>query len=184
MSYLDEIEPAVTALLEIIITETERYVGAMEEFQETAQALNQSKEITEKDENSTPYDIINYIKYTFKVVENAKKIKGESLPALCGALLQIARQGIGTLKGAQGRIVVDYEDYGPVCLRNYIWYARNQAMHYESKFHGPTAEMLPKIFNRPLELCHNQNLSLFAINDLGWTKFSDFANDLKELGVE
>lgn len=76
-----------------------------------------------------------------KRLELSIDIKKDSINALCGALLQIAKQGISKVHGnltncSDGRSV------GSEKLKNVIWQGRNQSLHYEEGS-----------FRRPIQDC-------------------------------
>jgi hypothetical protein len=65
--------------------------------------------------------------------------KSDSINALCGAILQIAKQGISTVHRSLN-VCPDGRGIGIGAgrekLKNVIWQARNQSMHYEeNSFH-------------------------------------------------
>lgn len=70
------------------------------------------------------------IKEEVNVLQASIGSKQSAIQAICGAILQISKQGISVVHGSkasapEGRAI------GAVNLRDIIWEARNQAIHYE-----------------------------------------------------
>lgn len=107
--------------------------------------------------------------------------------ALCGAVLQIAKQGIhSSYSGYETAPRVRW--FGKVHLAQVIWEARNQAMHYEG---GPldkprkvfeelnAAGLLEFNINEPP--CKNRALEILVL--LGWQQYADYERDMTALLV-
>jgi hypothetical protein len=104
---------------------------------------------------------------------------------LCGSLLQIAKQGISTayggLNGPAGRVV------GSQPIRDIIWQARNQAMHFEEP--RPLKPRVQQCFSalasdlqRPeFREYHQRNLAFEVIDALGWDSYAHYEQDIRSL---
>jgi len=104
--------------------------------------------------------------------------------ALCGSLLQIAKQGLSIVhqgpKGPKGRLI------GTQHLRDVIWKARNQANHFdEGDAHAPVRrcfETLATDLSRPEFRDYNQRSLAFEVFEaLRWNSYSDYERDLRSL---
>ncbi|MQX70034.1 hypothetical protein [Sinorhizobium meliloti] len=111
-----------------------------------------------------------------------------AIQAMCGALLQIAKQGISLVHGnllaaPTGRLL------SGIALKDIVWQARNQALHYEDgQFRQPVIDLFQR-----LEATFGQTFSLTAhpqqsrakqiVVLLGWTTYDEFHSDLKRLGL-
>lgn len=110
----------------------------------------------------------------------------QAVQAIAGAILQIAKQGVSFAHGGQntapaGRAI------GSLAIRDIIWQARNQSMHYEeATFKKPVLELFAT-----LEQEHGANFSLAAharqsrakqiLDVLGWTNYRLYLQDMQVL---
>ncbi|MDE5415726.1 hypothetical protein [Alkalihalobacterium chitinilyticum] len=133
-----------------------------------------------------------------KLEREARKIKVgfenkyDSLQALAGALLQIAKQGISTTyqhedspltrcKGGK-KIKSQY-------LKNVIWEGRNQSMHYEEGFTDDfkkTKECFVKLkedynLNFDIDKNYKKNLAKEVVLVLGWKTYEDYRKSMLSL---
>ncbi len=106
-----------------------------------------------------------------------------ALNAISGALLQISKQGISVVYGGlgacpPGRLVAG------VALKDVIWQARNQSMHFEDGvFSGAVQTCFAQLaFNAgaaftlgPVNLAHN------VVQLLGWSNQANYEKDLMSL---
>jgi hypothetical protein len=111
-----------------------------------------------------------------------------AVQAICGSILQIAKQGISLVHGSlaaapSGRLV------GRSQLKNVVWQARNQALHYEEgNFRPPVVALFGA-----LEQSHGATFSLVAhpqrslakqvVHLLGWTTYEAYLADARALGL-
>lgn len=112
--------------------------------------------------------------------------KSASIVALCGAVLQIAKQGISIVHSGlsncpAGRAI------GSEYLKNVIWHGRNQSMHYEE---GRFSQAVRDCFSSleisfgnkfSLDLNTGKNLAHDVIDILGWKDYSIYKADLRTL---
>jgi hypothetical protein len=110
-------------------------------------------------------------------------IHDASIKGLCGALLQIAKQGISIEYGGpdscpSGRPV------GRDSLSNVIWQARNQALHYEEGSFNPSVIQcfmnLARDYGDDFSLSKNsgKNLAYRVVERLGWRTYEDYERDM------
>jgi len=114
--------------------------------------------------------------------------KQVAIQSICGALLQIAKQGISLVHGSltnapAGRTI------GTENLKDIIWQARNQAIHYEN---GTFNQSVTNLFQQ-LMTSHGSKFSLTMhahqsrakqiIMLLDWRSYSQYYSDMKLLGL-
>ncbi len=114
--------------------------------------------------------------------------KMNSLSALCGALLQIAKQGISTVYGAGWQTDCPLgRPVGGESLRTVIWEGRNHSMHYEDAPPRPGVTQcfkgLEASFGSRFSLVGNPktNLSLEVVGVLGWFTYDAYERDMLSL---
>ncbi|MCM3595045.1 hypothetical protein M4D55_04510 [Metabacillus idriensis] len=111
-------------------------------------------------------------------LKNSLRTKENSIKALCGALLQISKQGISIVHGN----LESCPDYPPNSkkdvsepLKDFIWWGRNQSLHYEEgKFkYGVTNffNNLCQKYGEEFSLEKNDNLAKEIISILEWTSY-------------
>ncbi|MBV1712691.1 MAG: hypothetical protein KUA37_11930 [Desulfomicrobium sp.] len=109
-----------------------------------------------------------------------------AIQAISGAILQIAKQGISLVHGSlvaapEGRKI------GTASLKQVIWQARNQALHYEEgNFHQSVTDLFANLeaeqgaqfslANHP-----NQSLAKQVVILLGWNKYTNYIRDMQSL---
>jgi len=107
-----------------------------------------------------------------------------SIAALCGALLQYAKQGIslvhsGLANCPEGRAI------GSQHLKAVIWQSRNQAIHWEEgNFRKPVKdcfEALKSEINQQFDQYKARSMASDIVEILGWKTFDDFKADLSTL---
>lgn len=119
-------------------------------------------------------------------IQKSIETKSDSIAALCAALLQVARQGISVVyQGLQncpcGRAI------GSEKLKNVIWQARNQSMHYEEGVpRGPVRNCFSALESSfddrfSLSIHVGQNLAHNVIDILDWKEYSQYKADLNQL---
>lgn len=109
-----------------------------------------------------------------------------SVQAISGSILQIAKQGISLVHGGletapPGRMV------GSLTLRDIIWQARNQTLHYEDGTYRKSASELFGTLEREqgpqfsLTTYAKQNRAKQILDLLGWTSYEAFISDMQTL---
>jgi hypothetical protein len=115
--------------------------------------------------------------------------KSVSINVLCGAVLQIAKQGISIVYGHLSQCP-DGRSIGIEKLKNVIWQARNQSMHYEEgDFKQPVIDCFANLESSlgnqfSLSLNRGKNLAHDVIEELGWKDYSIYESDLKSLNLK
>lgn len=104
---------------------------------------------------------------------------------LSGALLQIAKQGISLVYKSldncpDGRLV------GSVPLKNVIWAARNQSMHFEEgslrrKEDNATFAQLEADFGPSFAMTLGKSLGYEVVRQLGWSNYTQYEQDMMSL---
>lgn len=116
----------------------------------------------------------------------AVQTKESSLPTLAGALLQIAKQGISFVHGGlancpPGRAI------GSEAIKNVIWQARNQALHFEDgNPHPPVRacfQQLAQDFGAKFDLVQRRtdNLAFDVVVLLGWQTYEAYERDMSQI---
>ncbi|MFY1623723.1 hypothetical protein ACN268_11010 [Micromonospora sp. WMMD735] len=108
-----------------------------------------------------------------------------SAEALAGALIQQGKQGISIVHGGLASAPQGRQIGTSGCLRNVIWQARNQALHWEDRsfkagvvgcFDALAAEVDP-VFTEYTQ----RNMSFEVVKLLGWRSMRAFEVDLLSL---
>jgi hypothetical protein len=121
-----------------------------------------------------------------KVLEASIDAKDFSLRALSGALLQIAKQGISLEHGGLSACPTG-RSIGSESLKNVIWQARNQSMHFEEgKPHQPVRSCFRNLendFGAQFSLASNPplNLARHVVKLLGWGDYSVYEMDMSSI---
>ncbi|MBK6766505.1 MAG: hypothetical protein IPG71_09385 [bacterium] len=140
--------------------------------------------------------LAEYVKNTQPLYEETKEQVTEieehianldqSYRVICGAILQIAKQGISTVHGRLHKCPTG-RPIGSTALSVVIWQARNQTMHYEmNKYDPPVCDcfaILERECGPQFSLASHgeENLAHHVIELLGWTDYSAFETDMFSL---
>ena len=106
--------------------------------------------------------------------------------ALCGALLQIAKQGISTVH-RRPQNCPDGRFIGTQPIKNVIWQGRNQTMHYDDVrgLDPPVIACFQRLdadLSRTFSaLVHSTNLATHVIDILGWHTYEAYEKDMTTL---
>jgi hypothetical protein len=104
--------------------------------------------------------------------------------SLASAILQIAKQGISAVHGGLDAAPAGREIHG-VQIKDLIWQARNQAMHWEEgKPHKGVVECFDKLSQKaPVFSTYSaRSLAFEVISLLDWRDVAAFERDLSEIG--
>ena len=112
--------------------------------------------------------------------------KQSAIQAICGAILQISKQGISFVHGSVenspgGRYI------GTIQLRDIIWQSRNQAIHSEEcSFRKPIIQLFSTLeaeqgVDFSLTQHPKQSRAKQVIKLLGWTSYEKYSQDMKTL---
>lgn len=101
--------------------------------------------------------------------------------SLAGTLLQYAKQGMSIVHGPLSK-VPDGRLIGSQALKEVIWQARNQTMHWEEgKLHPPVVqcfETLIKERGPAFTDFRTRGMGFEVVRDLGWKTVADFEKDM------
>lgn len=126
------------------------------------------------------------IQAEIRALQTSIDAKEFSLRALSGALLQIAKQGISITHGGLGACP-NGRSIGSEPLKNVIWQARNQSMHFEDGSpHSPVRSCFQNLendFGPQFSLRANppENLARHVVQLLGWKEYSAYEQDLDSI---
>ncbi|WP_225340448.1 hypothetical protein [Lysinibacillus capsici] len=103
--------------------------------------------------------------------------KEESIKALSGAILQIAKQGISIVhqqlvNAPNGRLIMEQP------IKNIIWQGRNQSMHFEEGRYSTHVKDCFEQLNIPLT---NENLAKEIIDLLEWNSYEQYCSDMTQI---
>ena len=109
-----------------------------------------------------------------------------SIQAIAGSIFQLAKQGISLVYGSPsaappGRMV------GSLAVRDIIWQARNQSMHYEEgSFNKALVDLfltLEKEYRPQFSLTAHakQNRARQVLDVLGWVSYDSYLRDMRAL---
>ena len=190
--YIVETEPAVRGLLDLIGREQQRLSDAQEShFSMDTEARRLFDCMKRTGSDSTLWvELAGFEKakerFAAEIVTLNKLMTtlGPTYNSLAGAVLQIAKQGISATHGGlascpNGRIVGSTEP-----IKNIIWQARNQSMHYEeSNYHNNVQSCFANLvsdFGSYLNL-GNTNHALAILDLLGWAEYNTYESDIATL---
>ncbi len=107
-----------------------------------------------------------------------------SRTAMAGSILQYAKQGISIAYGGLA-VCPDGRMVGSQPIKQLIWQARNQALHWEDgNPHPPVRRcfnLLATEFDQKFANYAAANLAFEVISLLGWTTYEEFQSDLQSL---
>lgn len=204
MSYAEDTEYASRNLIELISHEELELAKLKDEFRAEEAKFRVNKwdyETSDLNDDFSDAHVQAAFVRMAKAHQEAEKIRVKAnaldvsiatrqvaIQAMCGALLQIAKQGLSLVHGSLGSAPSGRSLSG-IALKEIVWQARNQAMHYEDgSFNiGVTAlfAQLEKAFGNEFSLkAHpNQSRAKQTITVLGWNNYDIFHKDMKSLGL-
>lgn len=200
--YLIDTEFAVTNLLQLAIEEEKKL-----EEQKTRLASTEAQfrihrwDFESSDLNDDFSDA--YVMAAFgrmaKASQEAERLKQEvaalqasvgahqqATQAIAGAVLQIAKQGISLVHGGL-KTAPEGRKIGSVPIRDIIWQARNQALHYEEgSFNLAVSGLFATLEHEQgtsfsLSLHSNQSRAKQVLSLLGWVDHATYVQDMKAL---
>ena len=183
--FIEHTEPAVKALIDAIAVEKARYTPLLDAF-ENAHKMH-FMDFTTADLNEDFNECL--VQHKFAQAAEAKMqalLISQSIEVLCGAVLQIAKQGISLiLEGndmySRGRMI------GSQHLSNVIWHGRNQSMHWElgTLTHDYTKKCfktLTKDFGKQFDFGESpRNLAWDLWEIIRWSSYEDYEGDIREM---
>jgi hypothetical protein len=113
--------------------------------------------------------------------------KRTSLEALAAALLQLAKQGISSVRGAPANCPTGRKVRG-VALKSVVWAGRNQSQHYEEprKINENTESVFTELNSfdtaaAPLDPKDKNNHAFSIVKLLGWKNYEQYEQDMVSL---
>lgn len=200
--YLQDTEYAAENLLSIAIAEEVQLKAVMEKLRQAEAQLKVDQwdfQTSDLHEDFSDAYVIAAFGRAAKAAQETDTIKIEvaqlqvsigahqqAIQALAGAILQIAKQGIsvvhgGTATAPTGRPV------GSLFVRDIIWQARNQSMHYEEgTIKKPVTDLFAKLEAEQgtqfsLSAHPKQNRAKQVLDLLGWSSYSAYLQDMQAL---
>lgn len=203
MSYFDNLEYASKNLIAIIIEEHETLKKKQDELQTLESKRHfYMQDFLTSDLEDFPYghserafsqaakshESISILRPQIELLEQSLESHEQAIQALCGAVLQIVKQGIsivhgGIEKAPNGRYIANQK------LKDIVWIARNQSIHFEEKdYRKPTKTLfsdLEKYYGElfSLKIHRKKNRAKEVFNLLGWNQFEIFEKDNRDLGL-
>jgi hypothetical protein len=185
VDFIEHTAPAVKALFDAIAEEKARYAPLRSAFQ-SAHEMHYDDFITsdlQEDFND------HQVQHKYAQAAEAKMqafLVSQSLEVLCGAVLQIGKQGISLLlKGgdrySKGRAI------GSQPLSNVVWHGRNQAMHWEdgpptNKYMQGCFQTLAREFGAQFEFKESpRNMAWDVLSTIGWLSYDEYEKDMREI---
>jgi hypothetical protein len=106
-----------------------------------------------------------------------------AINSLSGSFLQIAKQGISIKHGGLPNCP-NGRNIGTQFLKNVIWQARNQAIHFEEGNFNPQVVACFDSLSNDIDAKFNRfrisNMAFEVIELLSWKTFDDFSNDMMQ----
>ncbi|MEH1922207.1 hypothetical protein [Nostoc sp.] len=206
--YLIDTEYATTNIFNLIMHDERELEQAKEKYHQVQKDLKfyqQQFYAADMSDDLSPmqlqYEYLQYNKRTENLskqeeflisqIEEFKNLidaKSVAVSSLCGALLQIAKQGISIVHKKNLISCPDGKNIGSEVLKNVIWQGRNQSMHYEDgKFQPPVTNCFQKLeasFGNEfsLSLHSGENFAQkIVIKLFGWNDYQVYKQDMISL---
>ncbi|AVX02576.1 hypothetical protein MXMO3_00028 [Maritalea myrionectae] len=204
MSYLEDTNYAASSLIDLITQQQialdktkEELSGLMKKFKHyhwdyTTSDLNDDfseahvmNAFHNMAKSKTHVDELEAIKLNLEATIGSEQL---AIQALAGALLQIAKQGISVVHGGLQN-APDGRQVDGVELKNLVWQARNQALHFED---GSFSQHVNAVFSTlqqthgakfDLSVKPSASLAKQVVYLLGWNKIDAYKDDMKSLGL-
>lgn len=204
MSYADDTEYAVRNLIELSVREEQDLEEKMQLLLGAEQRLKshqwdfQTSDLN--DDFSDAYVMAAFARAA-KAGQEVNALKGEvarlqaligarqiSVQAISGAILQIAKQGVSLANGGLAN-APSGRQIGTTCVRDIVWLARNQAIHYEEgNYRQPVLELFQSLEEAygavfSLQLHARQSRAKQVVDLLGWNSYAAYLADARLLGL-
>lgn len=180
--YLKEIEFAVVPILQAIWHEHSELQSNQKIYGELIKkVIEQDNETQQTGKNmfvSTDIEALDHIGNKNKFLKQKIAARQFAIAALSGTLLQFAKQGLSITHGKFNNCP-NGPFIGSQTLKEIIWNARNQSLHWEEKnLHPSTKNCFKKLSIEfgftDFGMFHSSNLAYSVIKLLGWRTFEDF----------
>lgn len=204
MSYADETEYAVRQLIELAVREEEllaEKLPALAEKERQMQIHQRDFETSDLNDDFPDSHVmaafgraaragkeVSALSHEIATLQSLIGAHQMAVQAICGALLQIAKQGISLVHGGMAKAPAG-RDIGGVSLRDVIWQARNQSLHHEE---GRPKEPVVSVFASlertygpafSLTLHARQNRAKQVVDLLRWRTYDSYLGDARSLGL-
>lgn len=201
--YLQDTEFATKNLFSLATDEEHQLRELLEKLGQTEQQLKvhqwdfQTSDLN--DDFSDAYVIAAFARAA-KAAQEVERLKREvhtlqasvgahqhAVQAIAGAILQIAKQGISLVYGGLNTVPAGRTLGASLAVRDIIWQARNQSMHYEEgSFKNPLIDLFNKLEKEygtqfSLVVHAKQNRAKQVLDVLGWNDYAAYLNDMKTL---
>jgi hypothetical protein len=199
-SYLSDTENAAIGLIDLIKKLNDELYGIYNKYQwlkERATVLQefslghqleddciirftQAAKAREEAENALP-ELIAY--------ENKAVFNETALASICGALLQVAKQGMSATHGQSKYCPIGRQIIGSQYLATVVWQARNQSIHFEEgndKLYKPVIACFAKLEKEigpqfSLKTNRFKNMAWEIVKELQWTGYDIYRMDMESL---
>lgn len=200
--YLAEVEHATKGLLDLVWAEhraIDELLHSMPSENGIQREYRESQELVahSEDADDMMVGVARYWENYFEVdgrrisaakevadIEQIIQVRRMSLDVLAGGLLQVAKQGISiTHPPPQERTPPNTgRPVGTQPLAEVVWYARNQALHWEDRSFKPRVDACFDRLAREVSTAFNdfrtRSMALDILLTLGWRTWDDFQSDL------
>lgn len=125
----------------------------------------------------------HYAAYDLDSLRTTLDARGASRGAMSGAILQIAKQGLSAAHGGLG-LAPDGRDVAGVALKDVIWQARNQSMHWEEGQPHKAVAVCFETLKAGAPVFGDyavRNLAFEVLTLLGWDDYGVFEADILSL---
>ncbi len=126
---------------------------------------------------------INILSEKLKIKQSQLDTRNFSIKCLCGAMLQIAKQGLSICYGKEENCV-EVKTIAGERLSNIIFQARNQSMHFEESLNNKVISCfnnLKQQFGNNVSIDQTQNINLadvIVLDVLIWNSYEKFYTDM------
>lgn len=204
MSYFEDTEYATKNLIDLIAGQQKELEGVKAELA-TQIAKNKffawDYETSDLNDDFSEAHVMNAFRNMAQAKQEADKLEvvksrleatigtqQQAIQSMCGALLQIVKQGLSLVHGGLSNSPAGRQLSG-IALRDIVWQARNQAIHYEeNNFRQPVVQTfsgLEAAFGPEFALANHQGSSRAkqVVYLIGWDEFEVFKSDMALLGL-
>ncbi|AMV47784.1 hypothetical protein [Paraburkholderia caribensis] len=205
MSYLHNTEYAVRHLIELAVREDDMLLEAQRQLAGAEAQLKFHEwdfRTSDQSEDFSDAHVMAAFGRMARAAQSIPALKADvaglqsrvtahkiAVQSICGAILQIAKQGISSVHGElaaapEGRRI------GTLVVRDIIWQGRNQALHYEDT--KPLGKHVTQVFEAleaeqggefSLKANPAQSRALQVVQLLGWRGYDAYCADMQGLLV-
>lgn len=202
--YIQDTEFATKNLFSLATDEERQLKALLERLRETEHRLKVHQwdfETSDLNDDFSDAYVMAAFSRAAKAAHEVERLKGEvailqasvgthqqAVQTIAGAILQIAKQGISLVHGGLGAAPPG-RTLGSLAVRDIIWQARNQSMHYEE----PQAKLKKALLDLfatleqeqgpqfSLGTYAGQNRAKQVLDILGWTSYEAYVQDMQVL---